>query len=169
MIFDEKTDIQQPFAATHRGTSIPDSSVSRRQTANPRLAGILLILASISAFVTGVFMTFISEFIPSFFSAFESTYGESMQYTSSNVGPEFFQTMYLVCGVVIIILAVFPFLGGIMAMKRKMWTLALVGSILGLFSIGIFFISSILSFIALILLVTSRKEFEENRAEQPFT
>ena len=51
-------------------------------------------------------------------------------------------------------------LGGIMAIRRKMWGLALVGSILGLFFLGwAGFEASLMSFIALILLAISRSEF----------
>jgi cobalamin synthase len=46
-----------------------------------------------------------------------------------------------------------------MALRRKMWALALVGSILGLFTFGFYGISSILSLVALIILAISRKEF----------
>ena len=46
-----------------------------------------------------------------------------------------------------------------MALRRRMWGLALVGSILGLFTIGYFGLSSLLSLIALIVLVMSKDEF----------
>ena len=60
----------------------------------------------------------------------------------------------------IALFGIIEILGGIMALRRKMWGLALVGSILGLFFFGwLGFEASLLSFIALILLVISKKEF----------
>jgi len=65
----------------------------------------------------------------------------------------------IVCGAIAIILSLLTLLGGVMAFRRKMWGLALLGSILGLFTFGFFGISSLLSFIALILVAISRNEF----------
>jgi hypothetical protein len=71
-----------------------------------------------------------------------------------------FATLFFICGAIAIIFGIIEILGGIMALQRKMWGLALVGSILGLFFFGwLGFEASLLSFIALILLVISRKEF----------
>ena len=75
------------------------------------------------------------------------------------VGGEMFQTIIVVCGAIFIVLGIIELLGGIMALRRKMWALALVGSILGLFTFGFYGISSILSLVALIILAISRKEF----------
>jgi len=66
----------------------------------------------------------------------------------------------LICGAIGIILAIIALLGGVMAIQRKRWALALVGSILGLFLLGwLFFEASLLSLVALILLIVSRNEF----------
>ena len=70
-----------------------------------------------------------------------------------------FETILLVCGLIGITFSAFALLGGIMAIQRKMWGLALVGSILGLFIIGPVFISSLLSLIALILIAITHREF----------
>ncbi|MEE8564982.1 MAG: hypothetical protein V3S79_01205, partial [Candidatus Thermoplasmatota archaeon] len=51
-------------------------------------------------------------------------------------------------------------LGGIISIKRKMWGFTIVMSIIGLFTIGPFLLSSILSLIALILIALSKKEFQ---------
>jgi hypothetical protein len=64
------------------------------------------------------------------------------------------------CAIIGCIIAVFPILGALFALKRKLWGIALTCSIIGLFSLGILFTSSGLSFIAMILLIISRKEFQ---------
>lgn len=63
-----------------------------------------------------------------------------------------------ICGAIGIILSLFALLGGIMSLLRKNWALALVGGILGLFTIG-FIIGSVLSLVALILIAVSKKEY----------
>jgi len=65
----------------------------------------------------------------------------------------------IACGVIGIILSIIALLGGVMALQRKKWGIALAGSILGLFTLG-YLIGSILSLIALILIAISRKEFQ---------
>jgi len=68
------------------------------------------------------------------------------------------ESILYVCGALIAIFSIFAILGGIMALQRKMWALALVGSILGIFSWG-YFISSILCLIGMILIAVSKNEF----------
>ena len=68
-------------------------------------------------------------------------------------------TLVYICGGIFIVLSIITLLGGVMALRRRMWGLALVGSILGLFIIGPFGVSSLLAFVALIILAISRKEF----------
>lgn len=64
------------------------------------------------------------------------------------------------CAIIGCVIAVFPILGGILAFKKKMWSISLATSIIGLFSLGFLFTSSLLSFIAMILLIIYRKEFQ---------
>ena len=70
------------------------------------------------------------------------------------------QSILLTCGVIGCILSVITLAGGIVAVKRKTWGLAIAGGILGLFTIGPFFLGSIMSLIGLILAIVSRKEFQ---------
>ena len=79
------------------------------------------------------------------------------------VGDPFFGalgTLFLICGIVGITFSAFAIIGGVMAMQKRMWGLALTGSILGLFIIGPVGISSILSLVALILIIVSHREFK---------
>jgi len=63
-----------------------------------------------------------------------------------------------VCSIVIFILSVFTLLGGIFALKRKHFGIAVIGAIMGMPALG-FLVGLILSIIALIFLVLSRNEF----------
>lgn len=67
-------------------------------------------------------------------------------------------TILYACSIVIVILSVFPLLGGLFAVKRKYFGIAAIGAVLGIIATG-FFVGSILSIIALILLTLSRNEF----------
>lgn len=63
-----------------------------------------------------------------------------------------------ICGAIGIIFSLIALLGGVFAIQRKMWGLAIAGGILGLFTLG-FVIGSILALIGLILVAVARKEF----------
>ncbi len=107
------------------------------------IAGALAIITWISVIVTDVAMIDISLF----------------QRVDSSITAEKVKDFYVICGTIGCILSVFPILGGIVALKRKMRGLALTGGIIGLFLIGPVFITSILSLIGLILIAKSKKEF----------
>lgn len=64
------------------------------------------------------------------------------------------------CAIIGMVISIFPILGGLLAIQRKFYYIAIAGSILGLFSIGIVFTSSILSLIGLILLLIYRQKFQ---------
>ncbi len=76
-------------------------------------------------------------------------------------------SMLPVCSTIFIIFAVIALLGGILSIRRKNLLVAVVCSILGIFSIG-FFIGSILSIAALILILLSKEEFGEKPNEVKF-
>jgi len=130
-----------------------------KKSSNPKIAGILLIIAGAVAIITGVFMVALGMLLPGMMGTIPPEY---YNYSNVEITTALIQNIYLICGAIIIVLAIFTLLGGIMALKKKMWGLALTGSILGLFTIGVFFISSLLSLIALILLVLSKGEFERS-------
>ena len=118
---------------------------AKPQTMMPMIAGILLIVAGILSianwgYILAVFAT-------------DPTAAGFMALIPG------LATLVYVCGGIFIVLSIITLLGGVMALRRRMWGLALVGSILGLFIIGPFGVSSLLSLVALIILAISRKEF----------
>lgn len=108
-------------------------------------AGILLIIAGILAMGNAIASIFLRpvEDIPS-------------------VYKDIITGILIVCFTIIFVFAVVAILGGVMAVKRKSWAVALIGSIFGLFTLGPLFVSSILSFIALILIAVSKEEFRQS-------
>ena len=125
---------QQPYG-------YPAFQAPPQKTALPTAAGGLLIAAGILGLISWVI---------------------SMLSVGQLVADPFFGslgTIFLICGIIGTIFSVFALIGGIMAIQRRLWGLALTGSILGLFIIGFVGISSLLSLIALILIAVSHREF----------
>jgi len=119
----------------------PAFQAPAQKTALPTAAGGLLIAAGILGLISWVIsiLSFNSLVADPFFG--------------------FLGTILLICGIIGTIFSVFALIGGIMAIQRRLWGLALTGSILGLFIIGPVGVSSILSLIALILIAVSHREF----------
>jgi MFS family permease len=67
----------------------------------------------------------------------------------------------LALGVVAIVFGVFALIGAYFALTKKSWAGALVGAILGIFSLGGFFVGPVLSITAVILIAFSKKEFAD--------
>lgn len=64
-----------------------------------------------------------------------------------------------VCGAIGAILCLFAIIGGVMAIQRKNWAFALIGSILGLLAAWGWVVGSILCLVGLILIAISKDEF----------
>ncbi len=116
---------------------------AKPQTMMPMIGGILLIVAALIGIAFWAYLMAIGSALASFMP----------------VGGGLVQTIIVICGGIEIVFGIIMLLGGVMAIRRRMWALALVGSILGLFTFGFYGLSSILSFVALIILAISHKEF----------
>jgi len=113
----------------------------QERTALPVAGGALLLVAGLLGLIMwGWFMTIGSMFI-------------GVPGIPADVGG-----IFAICGGIGILFSIFPLIGGIFAIQRKMWGLAVAGGILGIFSLG-FFLGSILSLVGLILVAVSRREF----------
>jgi hypothetical protein len=64
----------------------------------------------------------------------------------------------LVCGVIALVFSIFAIIGGIFALQRKGWAMAVTGGIFGMLAFGLG-IGFILGLIGLILIAISRAEF----------
>ena len=74
----------------------------------------------------------------------------------------------LACSLVLIIFLVFTFLAAISCLKRKHLDIALFGCFISIFTFGFFFISSIISLIAFLLIYKSMEEFENGKTWKIF-
>lgn len=123
------------------------------KTSFPLIAGILLIISGVIAIL---FWGFMIISIDTTVSMMDLTQLQEM-YPGVTEGQ--ISELVSMCSIVFIVLAIFPILGGVLSLKKKLWGIVLAGSILGLFTLGPLFISSALTFIALILVVLSKKEY----------
>ena len=72
------------------------------------------------------------------------------------------------CSIIIVIFSVFALLAAVMSLKRQHLDVAVVTSILGIFSFGFLMIGSIISIVALIIILKSRDEFENGKKGKIF-
>jgi DNA-directed RNA polymerase subunit RPC12/RpoP len=72
------------------------------------------------------------------------------------------------CSAILLILSVICLIGMFSAWRRNHSDVALIGSFVGIFTIGFFFIGSILSIIAFYLLYQSRDEFDDGKKGKSF-
>jgi hypothetical protein len=132
------------------GSSFPDQAQQQSNPSMmPMLAGILLIIAGLLGLLTwaaalAVDTSMIQSFLPA----------------NSPITADQLRSFLMVCGIIGSILSIVALAGGIVALRRRGWGLAIVGSILGLFTVGPYLLASILALVGLILLVISRKEFQ---------
>ena len=130
-----------------------DSLKPKEKTSKPLIAGILLILSGLIAIL---FWGSIVMSIDYIIETIDITQIEGMY-------PEFdiedVKQGLQICGSIGIILSVFPILGGIFSIQRKLWGIALVGGIFGLFTLGFIVVSPVMSLIGIILIFISKDEF----------
>ena len=104
----------------------------------PVAAGILILIGGVLALING---------------AYTAAIGAAVSVIPGLSG------LILMCAAIMIIFAILAILGGICALQRKVWGLALTGAIFCMISIGPVFISSILGLIGLILVAISKDDF----------
>ena len=117
----------------------------------PIIAAVLLFLAGMFGLVQWGMMLSLDA---------ESLYEVAMpQMEGFNITSADFASFLNTCAIIGIIISIFPILGGILAIQRKIWAGAIVCSIIGIFSIGFVGLTSILCIIAVILLFLSKNQF----------
>jgi len=134
-----------------------ESNNNDNRSYKPIIAGILLLIAGILGMYTWISASFFN---------IDPTIIDSLKQSGVDITIEQIESILGVCAVIGFIVSIFPILGGILSFKRKSWGFCIVLSILGLFTIGPFLISSILAFIGLILIAISKNEFKANVDKQ---
>ena len=131
-----------------------DQPISKKSIL-PTIIGFLLIMAGTVSFINWLFVFLLD------INNLSTYYNISqLQQIYPNITTEQFLNFLKTCATIGLIVSVFPILGGILTIKRKMWTISIVCSVIGLLSIGIYFTSSLFSFIGIIVLFIFKKEFQ---------
>lgn len=86
---------------------------------------------------------------------FIMTAGDEELERGSSTPWELIEGFLVICGALIVIFSIFAMIGAVHAFRRKSWKFALLGSILGLFTI----FGTLFALIALLIIALSRDEF----------
>lgn len=152
--YELKTDDEDEIKPEMANINYPPQQPANK-TSIPLIAGIFMIVAGALAIVFWI------QFFTVDAATLESMIDISqIQQIYPTITSEQIVGFLNTCAVIGCIIAIFPILGGILAIKRKLWGIALACSIIGLLSLGMLFTSSGLSLIALILLIVSKKDFK---------
>jgi len=127
------------------------SSIKPR-TNRPMIAAILLTCVFIIGITTAVFIDFLIPIM--------SYVGSFMDFLKDNLNIGY--------PIIIVIFSVFALPAVFACIKRKHFNLAFFSSFITIFSFGFFFIGSILSIIAFVLIFVSRDEFEDEKKGKIF-
>jgi hypothetical protein len=134
-----------------------NSSEEKGQNMNdskPLIAGILLIISGILGLVTWIAALSIDSSMIDL---------SMMELQNMTISPDQLKALINICALIGIIFSILPLLGGILCIQKKAWIGAFVCSIFGLFTVGPFFVSSILSLVSLVLIVMSKEQFNNNK------
>lgn len=128
-----------------------------QKTMKPTLAGILLIVVAVFTILISATLVTIDESTVDEIIEGSPQIQELMSY--ANLTNQDLMEIYSTCGTIGIVISIFIILSGVLALKRRLWGIALVGAIVGIATFLITIISGILAIIPLVLLIFSRKEF----------
>ncbi len=124
-----------------------------QKTWKPTVAGILNIVAGVTGLLGAIgviigIIVFVSVGSAPFLADMWRDIG------GLGVGPNLLIIILVIAAIFSAVLGIFPLIGGIYALKRKKWGLALAGSIIAIFG------SSVMGILATIFTVMSKNEFE---------
>jgi len=121
-----------------------------------KLAGVFLILAGIDSIISGIFAFLVRNTI-------------TEAWTQSSATEEFYrdysqlaENLFITFSIVMIIIGILVGIGGYMAFKKKNWQYCMLLAIIGIFSGGFAFTSTILSVVGLVYLIKNRNAFIES-------
>lgn len=84
---------------------------------------------------------------------------DSMSIFYTEIGVPFSADIVLILGGITLIFGLVAIIGGVMALRGKAWSLAMAGGLLGTLAMGALFLGSLLGFIGLVVVATSKRYF----------
>ena len=137
----------QPPYPQYAPPPYPQYAQPPRETKLAVAGGVLVLVGGILALIT----SFLGLIL---FSLLYGDYYGGMYYY-----PYSFGMLQVICGVVGMAFAIIAIIGGVLAIKKRSFAMAIVGAVFCLLSVGPLGISSILGLIGLILIAISSHEF----------
>ena len=121
------------------------------QTWKPTIAGILDIVAGAGGIIVW-FLLVLGILVFGFFST-SSSFGEVLNWSNAVL------LIIVILAIPFVALSILSIVGGVFALRRRIWGLALAGSI------GAIFCSTVLGVVAIIFTVLSKDEFEQSSTQ----
>ena len=149
----EEIDINSDKILNDEINYLPQTSPNK--ISKTMIAGILLIIAGIFAIINwSAFFTLNAETLESVVNI------SQFRELDPSITTEQILAYVTTCALIGVIISIFPILGGILSFRKKLWGISLACGIIGIFSLGILFTSSLFSLIAVILIFMSKQEFQ---------
>lgn len=120
----------------------------RRGRGKSIAGGVLVMISGIIGIITGLSIAILAS---TAIDTLEGLYGAEVLAMMEGI--------LVACGVTWFIIGLIALIGGIFAIRGKRWGIAVVGGVLALFTVGPYFIGSILGLVGLILVAISKDEF----------
>ena len=140
---------EQPKAVAPQARSVPQSAApASRGSSIPLIGGVLVMISGIIGILTGLILVVAASTIVDML---RGIYGTEILDTVEGV--------LVTCGVIWFVIGLVALIGGVFAIRRRKWSIAVVGGVFGLLTIGPYFFGSILGLIGLILIAISKHEF----------
>ncbi|MEM0492803.1 MAG: hypothetical protein QXS02_02430 [Candidatus Thermoplasmatota archaeon] len=149
--------LDNPYSTITDGTSVCPDNAEKNSSNIPLIAGMLLIIAGLMGIFAWVSVLFADQSVIELVISSLNEQGNEL-----NITADMLQLVLTTCSVIGVVLSIVTILGGVMAIKRRLWVVAIIGGILGLLLVGPIFISTMLSLVSLILLILSKKEFNDS-------
>ena len=132
-----------------------EESEINEESYKPLISGVLLVIAGVLGILNFAILISADEMILSNYNTtmFSQT---GMEITVNDI-----KNLLQICGIIGIIISIFPILSSILCFRRKLWGFALGSGIIGIFSMGPMFASTVLCIIAVILISMSKNEFDK--------
>jgi hypothetical protein len=142
-----KPEVEKAF--TVQAKTAPKAVVAAsRGTSKSLIGGVLVMISGLIGIIYGLMVAALASTV---FDMFGGMYGEDILKAAEGI--------LVACGVIWFIIGLVALVGGIFAIRRRKWGIAVVGGVFGLLTLGPWFIGSILGLIGLILIAISKDEF----------
>jgi len=148
--------------------SVPETAAgptptAKPQTIKPVIGGILILITGVMGLITAIIIFGAAFITNSFFSDFASMFGE-VEADAIGWASDIVKIVLIVAGVIGLIFAIIAMVGGIFALKRRRFAMAVVGSvfalIVGAFTPFFYYAGVVLAVVGLVLVAISHNEFE---------